>query len=139
MKKIIIINGANINLIGKREPEIYGTVSFEDYFKQLQKKYKDIQLEHFQSNIEGELIDKIQERGFDADGIVLNAGGYSHTSIALRDTITAVKVPVIEVHISNIYAREAFRHTSLLSVACKGVIVGLGLEGYDLAVSYFAK
>lgn len=132
--KIIIINGPNLNLLGKREPELYGSQTFEDYFSQLQFQFRDVQLEYFQSNIEGELIDKIQEVGFSYDGIVLNAGGYTHTSVGIGDAVTAVKAPVVEVHISNIAAREPFRHQSYISPGARGVIFGFGLKGYELAV-----
>ena len=132
--RIQIINGPNINLLGKREPSIYGSVSFEDYLVQLRAKYADIQIDYFQSNIEGEMIDRIQQVGFEADGIVLNAGAYTHTSIALQDAIRAVTAPVIEVHISNVHARESFRHVSMISCACLGVICGFGLVSYRLAV-----
>lgn len=132
--RIQIINGPNINLLGKREPSIYGSVSFEDYLAQLRAKYADIQIDYFQSNIEGEMIDRIQQVGFEADGIVLNAGAYTHTSIALQDAIRAVTAPVIEVHISNVHARESFRHVSMISCACLGVICGFGLDSYRLAV-----
>lgn len=137
-KKIIIINGPNLNLLGKRETDIYGDMSFEDFFTEIKEVYSDdVVLTHFQSNIEGEIIDKIQEVGFSYNGIILNAGGYTHTSVAIRDAIAAVKTPVIEVHISNVYAREEFRHTSLISPVCKGVIAGFGLESYVLAVDSF--
>ncbi len=137
-KKIIIINGPNINLIGTREPDIYGNVSFSEFFEDIKEVYSDeVQLVHFQSNIEGELIDKIQEVGFSFHGIILNAGGYTHTSVALRDAVAAVKTPVIEVHISNPYSREEFRHKSLLSGVCKGIIAGFGLESYVLAIDSF--
>ena len=132
--RIQIINGPNINLLGKREPSIYGSVTFEDYLAELRKKYADVQIDYFQSNIEGELIDKIQQVGFDVDGIILNAGAYPHTSIALQDAIRSVTSPVIEVHISNVHAREAFRHVSMISCACKGVILGFGLNSYRLAM-----
>jgi len=133
--RIQIINGPNINLLGKREPSVYGSVSFEEYLAKLRKRYaEEVEIEYFQSNIEGELIDKIQQVGFDADGIILNAGAYTHTSIALQDAIRAVTSPVIEVHISNVHAREAFRHVSMLSCACKGVILGFGLNSYRLAI-----
>ncbi len=131
---IQIINGPNINLLGKREPSIYGSVSFEDYLAELRAKYPEVQIDYYQSNIEGELIDKIQQVGFDADGIILNAGAYTHTSIALQDAIRAVKSPVIEVHISNVHTREAFRHVSMISCACVGVICGFGLNSYRLAL-----
>ena len=132
--RIQIINGPNINLLGKREPSIYGSVTFEDYLAELRKKYADVQIDYFQSNIEGELIDKIQQVGFDVDCIILNAGAYTHTSIALQDAIRSVTSPVIEVHISNVHAREAFRHVSMISCACKGVILGFGLNSYRLAM-----
>lgn len=138
--KVQIINGPNINLLGKREPSIYGAMSFDAYYKHLVALYPDIEFAYFQSNIEGELIDKIQEVGFDYDGIVLNAGAYTHTSIALQDAIRAITAPVIEVHISNVHAREEFRHKSMISCACKGVICGFGLASYRLAVeSFFNK
>ena len=132
--RIQIINGPNINLLGKREPSIYGSVTFEDYLAELRKKYADVQIDYFQSNIEGELIDKIQQVGFDVAGIILNAGAYTRTSIALQDAIRSVTSPVIEVHISNVHAREAFRHVSMISCACKGVILGFGLNSYRLAM-----
>ena len=135
---IQIINGPNINLLGKREPSIYGSVSFEDYLAELRAKYPEVQIDYYQSNIEGELIDKIQQMGFDADGIILNAGAYTHTSIALQDAIRAVKSPVVEVHISNVHAREAFRHVSMISCACLGVICGFGLNSYRLALEALA-
>ena len=138
MKKILIINGPNLNLLGKREPSVYGNQTFEQYFEVLLAKYEGVvELHYFQSNHEGAMIDKLHEVGFSFDGIVLNAGGYTHTSIALADAISAIKTPVIEVHISNVHAREAFRHHSYLSSRCAGVIVGLGLKGYDLAVQAF--
>jgi len=132
--KILIINGPNLNLLGQREPGIYGDSSFETYLPKLQERYPDINIEYYQSNIEGELINKMQEVGFSYDGIVLNAGAYTHTSIALQDCIRSLKTPVIEVHISNVHQREAFRHTSMISAACKGVICGFGLDSYRLAV-----
>lgn len=132
--RILIINGPNINLLGKREPSIYGSVTFEDYLASLRARYADVQIDCFQSNIEGELINKIHEAGFEVDGIVLNAGAYTHTSIALQDAIRAVSAPVIEVHISNVHARESFRHVSMIACACKGVICGLGLNSYRLAL-----
>lgn len=135
---IQIINGPNINLLGKREPSIYGSVSFEDYLAELRAKYPEVQIDYYQSNIEGELIDKIQQVGFDADGIILNAGAYTHTSIALQDAIRAVKSPVVEVHISNVHTREAFRHVSMISCACLGVICGFGLNSYRLALEALA-
>ena len=132
--KIQIINGPNINLLGKREPSIYGSVTFEDYLADLRKEYADIEIYYFQSNIEGELIDKIQQVGFEADGIILNAAAYTQTSIALQDAIRSVTSPVVEVHISNVHAREEFRHKSMISCACKGVILGFGLKSYRLAI-----
>lgn len=137
-KKIIIINGPNLNLLGKREPDIYGKVSFEEFFGDMRDVYSDeVQLSHYQSNVEGELINKIQEVGFEYHGIILNAGGYTHTSVAIRDAIASVKTPVVEVHISNPAAREDFRHTSLMTGVCKGVIAGFGLESYVLALDSF--
>ena len=135
--KILIINGPNLNLLGKREPEIYGHQTFEDYFAILKKKFPTIQLEYFQDNSEGKLIDKIHEVGFSYDGIVMNAGAYTHTSIAIADAIGGVTTPVLEVHISNIHAREPFRHHSYLAPKCAGSIVGLGLMGYDMGITYF--
>ena len=132
--KIQIINGPNLNLLGVRQPDVYGSCSFENFLPQLRAHFPEVEIEYYQSNIEGELLNKLQEVGFDCDGVVLNAGGYSHTSIALHDCIRAIAAPVIEVHISNLYQREAFRHQSMLSSVCQGVIVGLGLPGYGLAV-----
>jgi 3-dehydroquinate dehydratase II len=137
--QIEIINGPNLNLLGKREPEKYGHSSFEDYLSILKSRYPDIVLKYFQSNIEGELIDEIQKSGFASDGIILNAGGYTHTSVALTDAIAAVKTPVIEVHITNIAAREDFRHTSLIGRTCTGSISGFGLDSYRLAVDAFIE
>ncbi|MFN8277703.1 MAG: type II 3-dehydroquinate dehydratase [Chitinophagales bacterium] len=138
MKKITIINGPNLNLLGKREPDVYGDISFDEFFKELKEIYSaDVVLQYVQSNIEGELIDAIQKHGFKSDGIILNAGGYTHTSVALRDAIAAIKCPVVEVHISNIYAREEFRHQSMISAVCRGVISGFGLESYVLALDSF--
>ncbi|MCD8432278.1 type II 3-dehydroquinate dehydratase [Tenacibaculum finnmarkense genomovar ulcerans] len=137
MKKIIIINGPNLNLLGKREPEIYGASSFEDFFKELKQTYKTIELSYFQSNIEGELINKLHEIGFEYDGIVLNAAAYTHTSIAIADAVKTIETPVVEVHISNVHAREAFRHKSYLSANAKGVILGFGLQSYNLAIQSF--
>lgn len=134
MKHILIVNGPNLNLLGVREPQVYGNRTFEDYFQELKRQYPNIALEYYQSNVEGELINKLQKVGFSYDGIILNAGGYSHTSVAIHDAIAAITTPVVEVHISNIYAREEYRHHSLLSGACKGIICGLGLQGYDLAI-----
>jgi 3-dehydroquinate dehydratase-2 len=135
--KIAIINGPNLNLLGKRETDIYGNMPFEKYFVKLQSAFPSIDFYCYQSNIEGELIDEIQKLGFDYDGIVLNPGGYTHTSVALGDAIAAVKTPVIEVHISNVHAREDFRKISHVSAQCKGTISGLGLKGYELAVKWF--
>jgi len=132
--KIIIINGPNLNLIGTREPEIYGTQTFESYLKALYPQFPHDQIDYYQSNIEGEIINKLQAVGFSYGGIVLNAGGYSHTSVAIHDAVASIKTPVIEVHISNIFAREEFRRHSLLSDVCRGMICGLGLEGYRLAI-----
>ena len=132
--KIQIINGPNIDLLGKREPAIYGSQSFDDYLVELKQAYPQVEFEYFQSNIEGEMINKIHQIGFDYDGIVLNAGAYTHTSIALQDAIRAVTSPVIEVHISNVHAREEFRHRSMISCACLGVIAGFGMDSYRLAV-----
>ncbi|MFQ3332962.1 MAG: 3-dehydroquinate dehydratase-2 [Flavobacteriales bacterium] len=133
--KVMIINGPNLNLLGKREEAIYGNISFDDYFTDLQAEFKNINLEYFQSNVEGELINKLQEVGFTYDYILLNAGGYTHTSVALTDCVKAIETPVIEVHISNIYAREEFRQRSLLSPNCKAVICGLGLDSYKAALA----
>lgn len=135
--KLIIVNGPNLNLLGIREKEIYGDTSFEEYFKSIKDKFSNIDLEFFQSNHEGELIEKIQEIGFSYDGIIINAGGFTHTSVALRDAIASVKTPAIEVHISNILTREEFRKKSYLSDVCKGIISGLGLKGYEFAIDYF--
>ena len=137
--KIIIINGPNLNLLGKREPDIYGRQNFEGYFLQLQEHFPDIELQYFQSNHEGAIIDKLQEVGFSHDGIVLNGGAFPHTSLAIADAIAAIETPVVEVHISNVYAREAFRHHSWFSANCRGLIVGLGLKGYELAIRSFVK
>lgn len=135
--KIIIINGPNLNLLGKREVSIYGNNSFEEYLSQLKQKFPVASLEYFQSNHEGELIDKLHEVGFSCDGIILNAGAFTHTSIAMADAIKAIEAPVIEVHISNTHARESFRHQSLLSANAKGVILGFGLDSYELALQSY--
>ena len=132
--RIQIINGPNLNLLGVREPEIYGKRAWEDYLKELRNRYHDVRIDYFQSNLEGEIINMIQEVGFDRDGIVLNAGAYTHTSVALHDCIRSLKCPVIEVHISNVHQREEFRHHSMISSACKGVICGFGLDSYRLAI-----
>ena len=137
--KLIIINGPNLNLLGIREESIYGNRSFLGYFDELLRKYSDLQLEYYQSNVEGELINKLHEVGFTYDGIILNAGGYTHTSVALADAIAAISTPVVEVHISNIFARESFRHISLIASRCKGSISGFGLDSYRLAIESFRK
>lgn len=136
---LIIINGPNLNLLGTREPEVYGNLSFEDYFQQLSEQFPDITLSYFQSNSEGELVSKLQEVGFSIDGIILNAAAYTHTSVAIADAVAAITAPVIEVHISNVHAREAFRHHSYLSRVARGIIVGLGLAGYRLAIEFFIQ
>lgn len=133
----MIINGPNLNLLGVRQPEIYGGRSFEDYLQELRQRLPEVEIAHYQSNVEGELINKLHEVGFSYDGIVLNAGGYSHTSVAIHDAVASIATPVVEVHISNIYAREEYRRHSILSDACKGVICGLGLEGYRFAIESF--
>ena len=132
--KILIVNGPNLNLLGQREPGIYGTSSFESYLPTLRQRYPDVEIDYYQSNVEGELINRMQQDGFTVDGIVLNAGAYTHTSIALHDCIRSLKSPVIEVHISNMHQREPFRHHSYLSPACRGVICGFGLDSYRLAI-----
>ena len=134
--KIAIINGPNLNLLGKRETDIYGNMSFEQYLDSLRKKYTDVEISYFQSNVEGELINELQRVGFDYDGIVLNPGGYTHTSVAIGDAIAAIKTPVVEVHISNVHAREDFRKLSYVSGKAAGSIFGLGLKGYELAIDY---
>lgn len=137
-KKILIINGPNLNLLGQREPEVYGSATFDDFFTQLQKDFPQVTLSYYQSNIEGELINKIQEAGFGAvDGIILNAAAYTHTSVGIADAVKAISCPVIEVHISNTYARESFRHHSYIAPHAKGVIVGFGLHSYTLALQSF--
>ena len=135
--QITIINGPNLNLLGKREPDVYGSQSFEQFFAGLQQLFPDVRFDYFQSNIEGELIEALQKAGFSADGIILNPGGYTHTSVAIGDAIAAIKAPVIEVHISNVHAREEFRRLSHVSAKARGTIAGLGLRGYELAVRYF--
>lgn len=135
--KLIIINGPNLNLLGKREPEIYGSLTFEDYYRDLQLKYKDVELSYFQSNIEGEIIDKLHEVGFSYSGIILNAAAYTHTSVGIGDAVKAIETPVVEVHISNIQAREEFRHQSYISAHALGVIFGFGMKGYELAIKSF--
>ncbi|MEC4049341.1 type II 3-dehydroquinate dehydratase [Flavobacterium sp. SUN046] len=135
--KIIVINGPNLNLLGKREPEVYGKASFEAYFESLCLKYPSVSIEYYQSNIEGELISKIQEVGFSYDGIILNAAAYTHTSVGIGDAVKAITTPVVEVHISNTYAREDFRHLSYIAANAKGVIIGFGLKSYELALASF--
>jgi 3-dehydroquinate dehydratase-2 len=139
MKKILLLNGPNLNLLGKREPGIYGSQSFEDYFQDLKTRYAEVELHYFQSNHEGALLDKIHEVGFSFEGIILNAGAYTHTSVALADAIKAVSAPVVEVHISNVFAREAFRHHSYLSPMCKGTLCGFGLKGYEMALRFLLE
>ena len=139
MKKILIINGPNLNLLGKREPDTYGDKSFDDYMKELVVEFPALELATYQSNVEGEIINKLQEKGFSYAGIVLNAGGYTHTSVAIADAVAAIKTPVIEVHISNVYAREEYRHHSLMAKNCVGVIVGFGLDSYKMAINAFLK
>ena len=134
---IQIINGPNLNLLGVREPSVYGSTSFDDFLPRLRACFPDVQIDYFQSNIEGELIDKLQAVGFQCDGIVLNAAAYTHTSIALADCIRAISAPVVEVHISNVHQREAFRHQSMIAAACRGVICGFGLDSYRLAIESF--
>jgi 3-dehydroquinate dehydratase-2 len=137
--KIQIINGPNLNLLGKRETSIYGNQSFEDFFEQLKKRFPAIELFCYQSNVEGEIVNKIHEVGFSFDGILLNAGAYTHTSVAIHDAIAGIKTPVIEVHISNVYSREEFRHKSLITSKCIGLLTGFGMEGYALAIEYFSN
>ncbi|MEM9076685.1 MAG: type II 3-dehydroquinate dehydratase [Bacteroidota bacterium] len=137
--KLIIINGPNLNLLGKREPEVYGNTTFEDYFSKLKQEFYEVELTHFQSNVEGELINKIQEVGFDYDGIILNAAAYTHTSVGIGDAVKGIDTPVVEVHISNTHQREDFRHVSYIASAAKGVILGFGLQSYDLAIQSFLK
>ena len=137
MKKILIINGPNLNLLGKREPDVYGNKSFDIYFEELKTEFQQFELEYFQSNTEGEIIDKLHQAGFSIDGIILNAGAYTHTSIAIADAVRSIQTPVIEVHISNIFKRENFRHHSYLSEAVKGCIIGFGLDSYHLALQSF--
>ncbi len=137
--KIQIINGPNLNLLGKRETSIYGSQSFEEFFEELKKRFPGASLHYYQSNVEGEIVNKLHETGFDFDGIVLNAGAYTHTSVAIHDAIAGIKTPVIEVHISNVYGREEFRQKSLITSKCIGLLTGFGLEGYAMAISYFAN
>ena len=135
--KIQIINGPNLNLLGKRETSIYGNQSFETYFEDLKKRFNDVSLHYYQSNVEGEIVNKLHETGFEFGGIILNAGAYTHTSVAIHDAIAGIKTPVIEVHISNVYSREEFRHKSLITSKCIGLLTGFGMEGYALAITYF--
>ena len=135
--KITIINGPNLNLLGKREPSVYGSASFEQYFEELRAAFPQIDFEYFQSNVEGEIINKLHEKGFSEDGIILNAGGYTHTSVAIADAVKAITSPVVEVHISNVFAREEFRHISLIAPFAKGSIIGFGLNSYRLAIESF--
>jgi 3-dehydroquinate dehydratase-2 len=137
--KIQIINGPNLNLLGKREPDVYGNMDFESFFGKLKVSFKGAELFYYQSNVEGEIINKLHEVGFSYDGIVLNAGAYTHTSVAIHDAIGAIKTPVVEVHISNVYAREEFRHKSLITSKCIGLITGFGLEGYAMALAYLSN
>lgn len=137
--KIAILNGPNLNLLGKREPEVYGHQTFEDYLTSLRSRYPEVDIQYYQSNVEGELINEIQRQGFEADGIIFNPGGYTHTSVALRDAVSAIPAPVIEVHISNVHAREDFRQISYISGVAKGTIAGLGLQGYELALLHLKQ
>ncbi|MCL4123210.1 UNVERIFIED_CONTAM: hypothetical protein GTU68_054690 [Idotea baltica] len=137
MKKLIIINGPNLNLLGKREPNIYGSLSFTDFYDEVLQKYPNVSIDYFQSNKEGELIDKLQEVGFDFDGIILNAAAYTHTSVGIGDAVKAIETPVVEVHISNTFNREEFRHHSFISPNARGVILGFGLQSYELAIQSF--
>lgn len=137
MKKLIIINGPNLNLLGKREPNIYGSLTFTEFLDEVKEKYPNVSLEHFQSNIEGEIIDKLHEVGFSYDGIILNAAAYTHTSVGIGDAVKAIETPVVEVHISNTFNREEFRHQSFISPNAKGVILGFGLQSYELAIQSF--
>ena len=139
MKKILILNGPNLNLLGKREPSTYGNVSFEEYYKKLLNEFPNNEIHTFQSNVEGELINKLHEVGFNFDLIIFNAGGYTHTSVAIADAVAAIDCPVIEVHISNVYSREEYRHHSLMAKNCKGVIAGFGLDSYALALKSFVN
>jgi len=136
-KKIQIINGPNLNLLGRREPDVYGSQTFDSFFEELKKRFTHVELFYYQSNVEGELINKLHEIGFSFDGVILNAGAYTHTSVAIHDAIGAIKTPVVEVHISNVYAREEFRHKSLITSKCAGMMTGFGMEGYALALNYF--
>jgi 3-dehydroquinate dehydratase II len=135
--KLLILNGPNLNLTGEREPDLYGTRSFEDYLDELRRKYQETDILYFQSNVEGEIINKMQEANLQVDGLILNAGAYTHTSIAIGDAVSSLKIPVVEVHISNVFSRESFRQISHIAPYCKGVISGFGLESYSLAIEYF--
>ncbi len=135
MKKIEIINGPNLNLTGIREPEVYGSTTMEEYLAELRKQFPEVEIGYYQSNVEGELIDRIQQVGFGVDGLIVNMGGYSHTSVALRDALLAVTAPAVEVHLSNLFAREDYRHHSFITSACLGMVCGLGLKGYEMALS----
>jgi 3-dehydroquinate dehydratase-2 len=135
--KIQIINGPNLNLLGKRETSIYGSQSFEEFFEDLKKRFPGVEFHYYQSNVEGEIVNKLHETGFDFTGIILNAGAYTHTSVAIHDAIGGINTPVIEVHISNVYGREEFRHKSLITSKCVGLLTGFGMEGYAMAISYF--
>ncbi len=137
--KIQIINGPNLNLLGTREPDIYGNTSFDEYLKKLQSSFPSITLDYYQSNSEGDIVDKLHQTGFDYNGIIINAGAYTHTSLAIADAIASIETPVIEVHVSNVYTREAFRHHSFLARSCVGVIAGFGLESYRLGLEFFTK
>ena len=137
MKKIIIINGPNLNLIGKREPKIYGNSSMEDYLSEIRNNFPEIQIDYFHSNVDGDLINKLQEVGFSYDGVVLNAGGYTHTSVAISDAVAAIQTSVVEVHISNVYKREDYRHQSLMAKNCIGIVAGFGLHSYKMAIDSF--
>ena len=137
MKKILILNGPNLNLLGKREPMVYGDKSFDDFYKTLVQEYNTLHFSYFQSNVEGELINKLHEIGFSYDGVIFNAGGYTHTSVSIADAVAAIDTPVVEVHISNVYSRQEYRHHSLMAASCKGVIAGFGLNSYHLAISSF--
>jgi len=137
MKKLIIINGPNLNLLGKREPNIYGSLSFTEFLEEIKEKYKNVEIDYFQSNIEGEIIDKLHDVGFSYDGVILNAAAYTHTSVGIGDAIKAIETPVVEVHISNTFNREEFRHQSFISPNAKGVILGFGLQSYELAIQSF--
>ena len=139
MKKILILNGPNLNLLGKREPKTYGSANFDDFFKKIITSFPQFEIHTFQSNIEGELINKLHEVGFSFDSIIFNAGGYTHTSVAIADAVAAIDTPVIEVHISNVYSREEYRHHSMMAKNCKGIITGFGLDSYSLALSSLAK